>query len=156
MLQFVAMAVTGAVAAYSQYQQGRAQRQMNDYNAALGEQEAFVRARDARYAAQAARDDGGRLVARQRALYATAGVVSTAGSPLAVLAQQTSETELKASDMMRRGNAEASALRSQSLLDRLAGKSAYRAGVLGAVGTLSHTAANIIAESNRRKAAGIT
>jgi hypothetical protein len=135
----IAIVVTVAstvVAARAQRQQVKAQEEMNNYNASLAEQEALVRERDSRIAANAQREEAARALSRQRALYAAAGVDAAEGTPLMVMAQQASEFELAAQETTRTGNIQAGQLRSQAALDRMAGNVAVKAGKLNSTASL--------------------
>lgn len=131
-----ATAVGTGVSAYNQYQAGKAQQALNNYNAQVNEQVAADTARDARIKANAQRAENERLKARQRALYAKAGVVLGTGTPLLTQVAQAGELEMAALEVETAGNVEAARLRTQAVLDRMAGKSASRAGTLGAAGTI--------------------
>lgn len=131
-----ASAVGAGVSAYGQYQQGKAQKALNDRNAAVSDQAALDRERDSRIIANAQRDRNRRLLAKQRAMLAKSGVIADTGSPLALQAQQSGELELAALDAERSGKVEGAQLREQAVLDRMAGRAARRAGNLGAVATI--------------------
>lgn len=131
-----ATAVGTGVTAYNQYQMGKAQQALNNYNANVSDQAARDAQRDSRIKANVQRAQAEKIKARQRALYAKAGVVGGAGTPLLVQVAQAGELEMAALEIETQGNTEASRLRTQAVLDRMAGKSARRAGNLGAVGTV--------------------
>ena len=129
-------AIGTGVAAYSSYQQGKAQQALNNTNAAINDQAALDAGRDSRAAANEQRAKGEALKSRQRALYAKAGVVAATGSPLLVQVETAGQLELSALDVERGGTIQAAQLRNQSMLDRMAGKSARTAGNLNAGATL--------------------
>lgn len=129
------LAGTG-VSAYSAIQAGKAQQSLNNYNAALSDQSAMDAARDSRIKANAQRAQAEKIKARQRALYAKAGVVSATGTPLLVQVAQAGELEMAALEQEQAGNAEAARLRSQAVLDRMSGSAARRAGNLNATATI--------------------
>lgn len=131
-----ASVVGTGVSAYGQYQQGKAQKALNDRNAAVSDQAALDRERDSRIIANAQRDRNRRLLAKQRAMLAKSGVIADTGSPLALQAQQSGELELAALDAERSGKVEGAQLREQAVLDRMAGRAARRAGNLGAASTI--------------------
>lgn len=151
----VASAVGGGVAAYSSYQQGKAQQRLNNYNAAVNDQAALDRERDARVAANAQRAQAQRLMARQRALWAKAGVVGSAGTPLLVQAEQAGQLELGALETERTGNVQAGQLRQQAVIDRMAGKAARTAGNLNAAATILQTAGSVSSSAAYGKHQGI-
>lgn len=136
-------AIGGTVSAVNTYQQGKAQKAINDRNAQVADQAALDKERDSRIIANAQRDKSRRLMAKQRAILGKSGVLADTGSPLALQAQQAGELELAALDAERSGNVEATQLRQQAVLDRMAGKAARRAGNLGAAGTVLSTAGNV-------------
>lgn len=136
-----ALAVVSTVAAagysaYAQNQAGKAQQRMANYNAALAEQEASTRERDSRIQANAQRVQNERLLARQRALYAKAGVSMSTGTPLMVQADQAAELERGAVDIERTGSVEAGRFRQQAALDRMSGRVARQGAKMQAVGTV--------------------
>lgn len=136
-------AIGGTVSAVNTYQQGKAQNALNQRNAQIADQAALDRERDSRILANAQRDRNRKLMSRQRALLAKSGVIADTGSPLALQAQQAGELEMAALDAERTGNVEASQLRQQAVLDRMAGRAAKRAGTLGAAGTILSTAGSV-------------
>jgi len=131
-----ATAVGAGVSAYSSYQTGKATQRINEYNAQLADQEAADASRDGRILANSQRAANAKIQARQRALFAKGGVVGGTGSPLLVLAEQAGELEMGALEVQRTANAEAGRLKSQAVLDRMAGKAARQAGTLNAGATI--------------------
>ena len=130
-------AVAGAgVSAYSAVEQGRAQDRLAKYNALVAERAAQDKTRDAMLEAKAQRDQSRRALAKTRALYAKAGVVDTTGSPLMVQAEQAGELEKAAVTYEVAGVNEATRLRAQAALDRMAGTAARRGSYLSATGTI--------------------
>lgn len=132
----VASTVGTGVAAYSAQQAGKAQQSLNNYNAAINDQAALDAARDGRIAANAQRAQNERIKARQRALYAKAGVVTATGSPLLVQVEQAGELEMAALEQEQQANSKAAQLRSQAVLDRMSGSIARRTGNLNAAATV--------------------
>lgn len=136
-------AVAGAgITSVSQYQQGKAEQRLNNFNAAVNDQTAKDKERDGRIIANAQRDRNAKIQSRQRALYAKGGVLAETGSPLMLQAQQAGELELAALEIERTANVQSAQLRTQAVIDRMAGKSARRAGNLGAAGTILQGAGN--------------
>lgn len=125
-------AVGAGVSAYGQYQQGKSQEKLANYNAQVQEANAANRERDGRAMANAQRRQNEKLKARQRTVSAKSGVTG-AGSPLAVAAQQAGEMEMQALDIERNAANAALADRQQATLDRAGGKAAKR-GALWAAG----------------------
>jgi hypothetical protein len=131
-----ATAVGTGVSAYNQYQAGKAQQSLSNYNAAVSDQAAVDTARDGRIAANAQRAQNERLKARQRALYAKAGVSIATGSPLMVQVEQAGELEMAALEQEQQANSQAAKLRQQAVLDRMQGSAAKKAGGLNAMATV--------------------
>jgi len=132
----IAATVAGAgISAYSSYEAGKSQEALGKYNQAVMNNEALARQADARAAANAQRAQNEALKAKQRALYAKAGVVS-AGTPLLVQAEQAATLEMAALDIERTGNIEAGRMRAQGDLDRMQGKIARRGANMQAAGTI--------------------
>lgn len=138
-LMYIAIgaSVAGAgVSAYSSYQSGKANQRINEYNARVAEQAALDKERDGKIIANATRANNERIQSRQRALFAKSGVVGGTGSPLMVMAEQAAQLEMGALDAERTASNESSSLRTQAVLDRMAGKAARKAGALNAAGTI--------------------
>lgn len=132
-----ALSVAGAgYAAYNSYQQGKATQSLNNYNAAVSDSAAKTAESEARAKANAQRAQAQRIKARQRALYARAGVNVNTGTPLVVQTAQAGELEMSALEIQQQGNVEAARQRNQAVLDRMAGKSAYKAGATNAGATI--------------------
>ena len=91
-----AMVAGTAVAAYSSYQQGKAQEQAYEYNAQVAEANVQSQKTKAYLDENQQRNRIKRLMGTQRTLYAKAGVDLTSGSPLLVLADTASEGEKSA------------------------------------------------------------
>ena len=135
-IALAATAIGTGVSAYSQYQAGKAQQALNNRNAEISDQAALDAERDSRFAANEQRKKGEALKARQRALYAKAGVVAATGSPLLVQVEQAGELELTALDIERGGSITAAQQRNQAVLDRMAGRSARTTANLNTAGTI--------------------
>jgi len=132
---------TGA-SAYSSYESGKATERLHEYNAKVSENDALRREMEAQAQAAGQRESSERILEKQRALYAKGGVLDE-GTPLTLLADTAAELELAALEIERGGNVEASRSRQQAVIDRMAGKSAARAGKLGAGATLLQGAGSI-------------
>ena len=129
-------AVGTGISAYSSYQAGKANQALNNYNAAVNDQAAADAVRDGKILANQQRQKNEAIKARQRTLYAKAGVVTATGSPLLVQVAQAGELELGALETQQQANAQAVRLRQQAQLDRMAGKAARTAGNLNAAATV--------------------
>lgn len=110
-----------ALSAYGLYQAGKAQEQAYEYNAAVAARRGAQEEYEHRLKLE-------KLMARQRALYAKAGVDMSSGSPLLVLSETAAEGEREAL-AIRTGAKE------ESSLERFYGEQARRAGAIGAGGT---------------------
>lgn len=136
-------AVGTGVAAYGQYQTGKATQALNNYNAQVNEQAALDAQNQGRVLANEQRRKNQSIQARQRALYAKAGVVSATGSPLLVQVQQAGELELGALEVEQQANTQAARLRQEAVLDRMSGKIARRSGNIGATASILQGASSI-------------
>lgn len=140
------LAITAAgvgFSAYSQYQQGKTQQGINDYNAALSDQDAMVTARDGAALANAQRRQNAQVLARQRTAFAANGIVGETGSPLMTQVQQAGYLEMGALETQRTANIKAGAYAQQATLDRISGKAARSAGGLNAAATILQGAGKV-------------
>ena len=139
-----------ALGAYGQYQgglaaeaEGKTQQNMANYNAALQEREAKqIEAQTAMQQKQQA-EEASRTASTLRAGLGASGAVSTAGSPLMIMAKQASQSELENLNIGYQGMEQATAARSGAALSRMEGLAARQkgragktAGFLGAGSTL--------------------
>lgn len=119
--------ISAGMGAYGQYQTGKFQERMTEYNAQLAAQEAETIKEASEYEQRAARKEGRKLKDRQFVQFAKGGVVPTTGTPLLVR-QETAEDIEKDIRMMqygygiRRGRA-----LSESKLQKMKGKGMSRA-----------------------------
>lgn len=107
--------------------QAESEAAWNEYNAQLAEREAREAQEVAAYEEKKLRKGGERLKARQRVLYAKAGVTPE-GSPLEVMEQTASELEMDALMIRRGGQLGYQRYTAQAGLERMAGKSALLRG----------------------------
>ena len=107
--------------------QSKSQAAFNEYNAQLAEREAAETQEAAAYEEEKFRKGGERLKARQRALYAKAGVTPE-GSPLEVMEQTAVELETDALLIRRGGTLGYQRLTAEAGLERMAGRSALLRG----------------------------
>lgn len=124
-------AVGTGLQAYGQYQQGKTAARVADYNARQAEQQALQTEMDATETIRRKREQDKRLLATQRTRYAASGVVQ-AGTPLEVMAESASLLEMETLDYARQQGQRATAMRTQAISDRIAGRDAFRAGRIGA------------------------
>lgn len=117
-----------------QYKQGQAaeaqtesEQAWHEYNAKLAEREATEAQEAAAYEEKKLRKSGERFKARQRMLYAKAGV-SLEGSPLEVMEETATELEMDALMIRRGGQLGYQRYSAEAGLERMAGKSALLRG----------------------------
>lgn len=118
-----AMSVSGQIAA------GKAQQAQANYNAAVAERDAVAQRQAAAAQEQIIRARAARMLSKQRALYAKAGVTME-GTPLAVLADQAQQAELDALTARYEGEIGAQRSQSQAAGLRASGTNALRAGYM--------------------------
>ena len=130
----IALAVAGTgTAAAGQYQQGQAQKQAAEFNAAIAKNQAIAARQKAAFDASRQRSATADLLARQRAAIAAAGV-SLEGTPLELLEATAEAGELDAQVIIYGGELQSAGFRSQSELSRFTAASSD--GMLGAGATL--------------------
>lgn len=133
----VASTLIGAgISAYSQYSQGKAQKKMANYNAAMSEREAQMEAQVTGENAVRQRQMNQRQLSSMRSKMAASGVSMTGGSTLDVFGAAVSDYETQVLDMFREGEMKQQQLYNQAAMSRYQGKQAYSAGKIGAVGSL--------------------
>lgn len=126
------LALVGAgVAAAAQIQAGKQQQKALEFNAAVQRNQAIREEFAAQGQADIIRERGRRLQARQRTQFAKAGV-GLAGSPLLVFEETASIIAEDVSATLFGGRQRASFSRSQAGFSLAQGRSAFRAGVIGA------------------------
>lgn len=131
-----AAAVVGAVtSAAGAMQQGAAQQNMANYNAAVAEREAESARRAAAFEESAQRDRAEKVKSTQRALFAKSGVTPE-GSPLLVEADTAQQAEQDALAIRYSGSVAEARAKSQAALDRMQGKVAKQAGYFKAGSSL--------------------
>ncbi len=124
-----------AIAAYSAVASGRQQKKNLEYNAAVQENQATQEERAAEHEAGKVGEEGRRFKARQRTLFAQAGVTE-AGSPLLVLEDTARLIDEDIETVLRGGQRRGQSFRTQAGLSRLRGRSARSAGLLQAGSSL--------------------
>jgi len=141
----LATAATGAIQAYSAYQQGQAQSRMAAYNALIARQNAELAAEQMKISKKEKeiiesrqRREAERVLASQRAAWAKAGV-EMAGTPLMVEAETLTEADIDALAIRYASTVEQSKLLAQQagykqeeMLQKMAAKQYRTAGYLGA------------------------
>lgn len=115
--------------------QAQAQAEIAEYNAAVAAAEAEAAKQKALYDAEQSRDKFRRLMGRQRALYAKAGVDIASGSPLLMLADQASEAEKERLAILHSGGVTAASDLNKSSLYSMTARNASTAGYINAGST---------------------
>jgi ABC-type Na+ efflux pump permease subunit len=145
----VAAVVVAAISAVLTYESAKAQakttEKIAEFNAEVATNEATSEQTRAKFAADQQRAATRRVLARQRALYGTAGVEENYGSPLMVQADSAMQGELDAQIIRAGGQARASSLQSRAAIETFRGENAAnieRAGAVGAGTTLLSGAAS--------------
>ena len=132
----IPMMIAGTVAsAGQQYQQGKEQRKLYKQRAGVALADAAAVAKATKFEAREKRKEGKRFKARQKALFAKSGV-RIAETALLVMGETEAEFERDAAFITEGGLVKEQRLRSQAGFERKMGKSAFRAGRLGAGATL--------------------
>ena len=134
-LNLILQAIGTGVKVYSQVEQGKQQTRIAEYNAAVAENNAKAASEKAAFEASQRTREKRRLLSRQAALYGKAGVVTTEGSPLLVMAQTALEEELQVAAIRYGGKVQAQRYRSEAELSRYRGRQYERAGTISAIGT---------------------
>jgi hypothetical protein len=154
-MALAATAIGGGISAYNSYEQGQAQKKLNNFNAQVMDQAAKDKDRDALILANAQRSRNEKLMGKQRALYAKSGVSFDTGTPLMVQAEQAGQLEMAALEIETTASNEAARMRQQAVVDRMTGKAAARAGTLGAASTILGTAGSVGSTYSKQKQSGI-
>src|SRR5262245_21982801 len=114
----VAVLVVAAISAALTYEAARVQAQntqkVAQYNAEVATNQAISEQNRTKFMAEQQRQATRRQLARQRALYGTAGVEENFGSPLMVQADSAMQGELDAQIIKSGGQARASAFQAQA------------------------------------------
>jgi hypothetical protein len=133
----VATVLVAAISAALTYESARSQAQTTEkvakYNAEVATNQAISERNRAEFAAEQQRQQTRRVLARQRALYGTAGVEENFGSPLMVQADSAMQGELDAQIIRSGGQARASSLEAQAGLDTFRARAARGIETAGAI-----------------------
>lgn len=128
--------ISGAVGAYSSFQQGQAASTAGRYNARVAEQQAESARQAAAADAETKRRQYDRILGTQRTRYGASGVIGSEGSPLLVMMQSEEEAALDVARVRYGGTAQAYGLESEARLQRFQGRQARRRGYLGATSAI--------------------
>ena len=132
----VAMVVGPPVlSAYGTYEAGKQQEANAEYNAEIMEQQAAEEKKAAQHEAKMIRKKGIAFKASQRVSFAKAGVTG-AGTPMLVLQDTANKIEQDIAMTLRGGQVRSNYYRARGQLLRTQGRSAYRAGKIGAATSL--------------------
>lgn len=148
-------AVSGAIGAYSQYQQGKAEQANHEYNAKLAENQAEQGQDEARENARRGWKNNEEQLASIRARSASSGSVSNVGSALAVMGDISAELELGVQDAYRGAQIHRTSLLKSAENSRLQGRAAAKSGRLMALGSLVGTAAKLKTNIGTYKKTGL-
>jgi len=133
----VAVLVVAAISAALTYESARVQAKNTEkvakYNAEVATNQAISEQNRAAFMADQQRAATRRQLARQRALYGTAGVEENYGSPLMVQADSAMQGELDAQIIKSGGQARASSFEAQAGLDQFRARAARNIETAGAI-----------------------
>ncbi len=146
----IASAAGTATTAYGAYASGEQQKANLEYNAAVQRNQAIREEQAAFYEAGKLSEEGQRFKARQRVAFAKAGVTG-AGTPLLVLSDTADQIARDVQMTMWGGQQRAGFMRSQAGLSMLRGRTAKRAGLIGAGSTLLGGASTAISRWDRMR-----
>jgi hypothetical protein len=132
----VTIMAAAAVSAYGAYQQGKAQKQIANYNAQMQEYAAEDAIKRGTIAADQQRAKVRQIAAQQRAIMGASGVESDTGTFGRVLEQTATLGELDARQIEANAQREAWGLRSGATITRAEGDWAKKAGAMSAFSTL--------------------
>lgn len=142
----VAASVAGtAVAGYSAYSAGQSQKALDNYNAAIAQRQSQADLQAGATKALLQRQENARILAREGAVYAAAGVVGSTGSPLLEQVQDAGRLELRAQQTEYEAGIGATNQQSQSQLDLMSGRIASEAGGLNAASSILNGAGSAYA-----------
>ncbi|OPL13591.1 MAG: hypothetical protein AVO39_10350 [delta proteobacterium MLS_D] len=141
-------AASTAVTAYSAIQQGQAQKDMAEYNAAVARANADAAVEAAAHEELQTREEARRLRGRMMALYGKSGITME-GSPLEVMADAAAEEELDVWAIRKTGSTKAARARSEAELSLMEGKARETSGYLQAGSSLLSGAADYGRATNR-------
>lgn len=128
--------VSGGLAAYSSYSQGKAQQANAKYNAKVAQNQALQTNMEARENVRRQSRNNESQLSAARARLANQGSVATAGAPLALMGDVAGELELGILDAYRSADAQRSNFLAESAIEKNRGKQASGAGKLMAVSSI--------------------
>jgi len=143
-MAMVAMGIGTAASTIGQIQAGQSQAEWSAYNAEVSRQNALAAKQSAEYDATRTREEGAKLMARQRVLYAKSGV-ALEGTPTDVILGTAEDVEMDAMAILRKGLIQSQQYESQATLSEMSGAAAKTQGYYGAGSTLLTGIGNIAA-----------
>lgn len=126
------MAAMAAVSAVSQISQARSQANLQKYNAKVAENNAIATRQQGEYDARQKALATKKLIGTQEAALAANGVVTTEGSPLAIMADTAATGELDRLAILHNSTVKAQAFEAQAAGLRAGASSTLRGGYMGA------------------------
>lgn len=132
----IATLAGGATSAWGQYQAGRVQRQIAEYNARQLDEESRILGLEAKETLRRRRKENERILGTQKARIAASGIAMGTGSALDAMAENAALLEMEALDEQRNIRNQRRSLWAQARTTVLEGRYASRAGKIGAMGTL--------------------
>ena len=132
---FALMAAGTVVSAYSAYQQGKMQKDLNNYNARIAENNSMLALRKYEIDKKDQLKRYRRLVGDQRVSYAKAGVAME-GSAIDIIEDSALANAWELAKMKYNSEVEAAGYKASAAKSRFVGESAYYAGKMNAASTL--------------------
>ena len=132
---FAMMAAGTVVSAYSAYQQGKMQRDLNEYNAKIAENNKILADRQYEIDHKEHQKRYRRLLGNQRVSYAKAGVTME-GSVIDVIEDSAIASNWEIQKMKYNRDVKKAGYTASAAKSRFVGQSAYWAGKMNAAGTL--------------------
>lgn len=129
-------AASAVVSAAGAIQQGQASRKMANYQATVAENNAIAARQEAEFQERQHREKARQALSAHRARAAKGGALPEEGSPLLFGVDTSEASEIDALNIRRRGELQATELRSRAALTRYEGRMAQRSAYLRAGSSL--------------------
>lgn len=139
-------AASAVVTAAGAIQQGEASRKMANYQAAVAENNAIAARQEAEFQERQHREKARQILSAQRARAAKGGVLTEEGSPLLFNVDTSEGSEIDALNIRRRGEMQATDLRSRVALSRYEDRVAQRSANFKAGSTLLNGMSQVAAQ----------
>ena len=127
-----------AMSAYGQYQEGKAASAEAKYQAQVQERQAKATEQKTAFEQRRLAEEQSRRKGTLQSQLGASGAVTTAGSPLMIMAEQAGEDDLDQALLGYEGREESTMLRHGAAVSRMKAKNAKTAGMIGAGSTLLH------------------